>query len=131
MDPVDVVYLDPMFDPSTRGRRHFQKSVHNFFGHWSQVAPGDTELFRIAISRARNRVVVKRASGDPPLVPTPDLQVLGKIAPLRHLPSGKYGVKVHWSEGDPFDTLCPKRYTPWTSQPSEPGRFSPSSSHSS
>lgn len=79
MDPVDVIYLDPMFDLSTRSSA-LPKKRAQLLRTLVPAASGDTELFRIALLRARNRVVVKRASGDPPLVPTPDLQVPGKIA---------------------------------------------------
>ena len=78
LDPVDVIYLDPMFDLSTRSSA-LPKKRAQLLRALVPPAPRDEELFRIALSRARNRVVVKRASGDPPLVPTPDLQVSGKI----------------------------------------------------
>ena len=79
LDPVDVIYLDPMFDLSKRSSALPKKRAQLLRALVSEGS-GDQELFHIALSRARKRVVVKRASGDPPLMPTPDLQVPGKIA---------------------------------------------------
>ncbi len=78
MDPVDVVYLDPMFDPEERSSA-LPKIRAQILRRIVRPSGSDIELFESAIRRARKRVVVKRSSGDRPLIPDPDLQISGKI----------------------------------------------------
>ena len=79
IDPVDIVYLDPMFEKVNRGSALPRKRAQLL--RLLAGPPRDTlELFEAARACATKRVVVKRASGDPPLVPDPDHHVAGKIA---------------------------------------------------
>lgn len=88
MDSVDVVYLDPMFDPSTRSSALPRKRAQ-LLRSLVPTTAGTGELFEAAHARARKRVVVKRAAGDAPLVPSPDLQVTGKMIRYDiYLPAG-------------------------------------------
>lgn len=78
-DPVDVVYLDPMFGDDHRGSALPKKKAQLL----RRLAgpPGSVRnLFDAAVSCSTRRVVVKRSTGDAPLVSNPDLQVSGKIA---------------------------------------------------
>ncbi|MDG1899738.1 MAG: class I SAM-dependent methyltransferase [Phycisphaerales bacterium] len=78
MDPVDVVYLDPMFDPEGRSSA-LPKIRAQILRRIVPPSGSDIGLFESAIRRARKRVVVKRSAGDQPLIPDPDLQISGKI----------------------------------------------------
>jgi len=88
MDSVDVIYLDPMFASSTRSSA-LPKKRAQILRSLVPATGGVVELFEAARARARKRVVVKRAAGDAPLVPTPDLQVTGKMIRYDiYLPAG-------------------------------------------
>ncbi len=78
-DPVDVVYLDPMFGTDTHGSA-LPKKKAQLLRRLAGPPAGDRELFEAAITCSRRRVVVKRTNSDEPLAPDPDLQISGKIA---------------------------------------------------
>lgn len=78
-DPVDMVYLDPMFGEGDHGSALPKKRAQLL--RLLAAPPGnDRELFDAAMCCATRRVVVKRAAGDKPLIPGPDHHVAGKIA---------------------------------------------------
>ena len=78
-EPVDVVYLDPMFGSESHGSA-LPKKKAQLLRHLAGPPHGDQELFDAAIACSKRRVVVKRSAGDTPLVPDPSLQISGKIA---------------------------------------------------
>lgn len=71
LDAVDVIYLDPMFTPSG-GRANVKKELA-----WLKQLLGpataleEQQLLELARSRAKRRVVVKRAAKAPPLAQVP------------------------------------------------------------
>ena len=75
--PVDVVYLDPMFDsrPSSALPKKPAQILRRIVGHDADVS----ELFEKAMEHASNKVVVKRSDRDPPLVDRPCRTYKGKI----------------------------------------------------
>ena len=79
IDPVDVVYLDPMFTNPGRSSALPRKRAQLLRRIVEPDSDGES-LFHAAMGVAGKRVVVKRAVGDEPLVPGPNLHVSGKIA---------------------------------------------------
>lgn len=78
-DPVDMVYLDPMFEEASHGSA-LPKKRAQLLRRLAGPSGNDRELFDAAMTCATRRVVVKRAAGDEPLVAGPDHSVSGKIA---------------------------------------------------
>jgi 16S rRNA (guanine1516-N2)-methyltransferase len=75
----DVVYLDPMFGPR-KSKTALSKKEMRILGRLIGNDPDAGDLFEAATRAARQRVVVKRRSGAPPLVPQPHTCYSGKIA---------------------------------------------------
>lgn len=80
-EPVDVVYLDPMF-PSRSKQAAPGKRLQYLAGLLAgQPVPGEPELARwiaAARERATDRVVLKRRRHDVPGTPVPDWQILSR-----------------------------------------------------
>jgi 16S rRNA (guanine1516-N2)-methyltransferase len=109
----DVVYMDPMFG-ARRRKTALAKKEMRVLGRLIGNDPDAGELFEAATRAARQRVVVKRRSGAPPLVPRPDTEYSGKIARYdvyftRNvvIPSDlDYGEEDEFELGEAYDDPC-------------------------
>lgn len=77
-EPVDVIYLDPMFPPK-RSKSALPKRELVLLRELVGEDPDADQLFAIAQLHARNRLVVKRPLYAPPLVQKPDFSQTGKL----------------------------------------------------
>jgi 16S rRNA (guanine1516-N2)-methyltransferase len=72
----EVIYCDPMFSPRKKSAavKKEMQVLQNVVGQDQDAE----ELVKIALHRAKKRVVVKRGLSDPTLVRTPDFTLKGK-----------------------------------------------------
>lgn len=80
-EPVDVIYLDPMFPPRSKQAAPGKRLQYLAALLAGQPAPAEAELARWiagARERATDRVVLKRRRHDAPGTPAPDWQILSR-----------------------------------------------------
>ena len=77
-EPVDVIYLDPMFPPK-RSKSALPRRELVLLRELVGEDPDADQLFLTALQHAKNRVVVKRPLYAPPLVREPDFSQTGKL----------------------------------------------------